>query len=102
MALQKITADVEMLTGEVHQNIRIILADMIRYSDTSRRHKWGTMEEDPIRAGAFMAYAAMTRTGLWDPAKGFDEFTDAVAMVMADFGEGQSVDPTTPPTPGGY
>ena len=99
MAMQKIHVDVEMMDGTEHENIRVILADMIRYSDTARRHKWGGMEDDPVRAGAFMAYAAMTRTGSYPADKGFDKFTADVAMVMADFGD--AVDPTQTPTPAG-
>lgn len=97
MAIQKILLDVEMMDGTVHENIRPILADMIRYSDVSQRHKWRGMEEDPIRAGAFLAYAAMTRTGAYDANKGFDDFTADVAMVYTDFGDSpESTEPTTP------
>lgn len=87
MAIQKIMLDVEMMDGTVHENIRPILADMIKYSDVAQRHKWRGMEDDPIRAGAFLAYAAMTRTGLYDANTGFDQFTNDVAMVYADFGD---------------
>ena len=98
MAIQKIMLDVEMMDGTVHENIRPILADMIRYSDVAQRHKWRGMEDDPIRAGAFLAYAAMTRTGVYDASKGFDEFTADVAMVYTDFGD--SPESTEPMTPG--
>lgn len=98
MAIQKILLDVEMMDGTVHENIRPILADMIRYSDVAQRHKWRGMEEDPIRAGAFLAYAAMTRTGAYDANKGFDDFTADVAMVYTDFGD--SPESTEPMTPG--
>ena len=98
MAIQKIMLDVEMMDWTVHENIRPILADMIRYSDVAQRHKWRGMEEDPIRAGAFLAYAAMTRTGVYDANKGFDEFTNDVAMVFTDFGD--SPESTEPMTPG--
>lgn len=98
MAIQKIMLDVEMMDGTVHENIRPILADMIRYSDVSQRHKWRGMEEDPIRAGAFLAYAAMTRAGVYDAGRGFDDFTNDVAMVYTDFGD--SPESTEPMTPG--
>lgn len=97
MAIQKIMLDVEMMNGEVHENIRPILADMIKYSDVAQRHKWRGMEDDPIRAGAFLAYSAMTRTGLYDANTGFDQFTQDVAMVYADFGDTpESTEPATP------
>lgn len=92
MAMQKVLVDVEMMDGTVHEDIRVILADMIRYSDVAQRHKWRSLEDDPIRGGAFLAYAAMTRMGIYDSNKGFDEFTNDVAMVSADFGD--AVDPT--------
>lgn len=92
MAMQKVLVDVEMMDGTVHEDIRVILADMIRYSDVAQRHKWRSMEDDPIRGGAFLAYAAMTRMGIYDANKGFDDFTNDVAMVSADFGD--AVDPT--------
>lgn len=87
MAIPKITVDVEMIDGTVHEDIRVILADMIRHSDVARRHKWGSLEEDPIRTQAFYAYAAMTRMGIYQSDKGFDDFTNDVAMVMADMGD---------------
>ena len=49
------------------------------------------MEDDPIRASAFLAYAAMTRQGLYPADRGFDEFVNDVAMAAADFGD--AVDP---------
>lgn len=98
MAIQKIMLDVEMMDGTVHENIRPILADMIRYSDVAQRHKWRGMEDDPIRAGAFLAYAAMTRTGVYEANRGFDDFTNDVAMVYTDFGD--SPESTGPMTPG--
>lgn len=97
MAIQKISVDVELLDGTEYNDVRIILADMIRYSDVARRHNWQSMEDDPVRAGAFMAYAAMTRTGVYDANRGFDDFVDDVAMVAADFGD--TVDPTPAATP---
>ena len=91
--MQKIMLDVEMLDGTIHENIRTTLKDQIRFGDVRARHKWPSMEEDPIRFGAFLAYAAMTRLGLYDANKGFDEFVDEVAGVSADFGD-EPVDPT--------
>lgn len=97
MAMQKILVDVEMLDGTEHTDVRVILADMLRYSDTAQRHKWPNMQTDMLRAGAFMAFAAMQRTGLFPVESGFDAFTNQVAMVAADF-DGV-VDPTTAATP---
>lgn len=99
--MQKIWLDVEMLDGTMHENVRIILADIIDYSDTARRHGWGTIEDDQIRATAFMAYAALGRMGYIDRTTyGFDEFVSDVAMVYGDLDGGDAVDPTQPATPG--
>ena len=64
--MQKILLDVEMLDGTVHSDVRIILADIIAYSDAARRHGWGSPDDDQIRASAFMAYAALGRIGTID------------------------------------
>ncbi|WP_296216237.1 hypothetical protein [uncultured Corynebacterium sp.] len=99
--MQKIWLDVEMLDGTMHKNVRIILADIIDYSDTARRHGWGTIEDDQIRATAFMAYAALGRMGYIDRTTyGFNDFVSDVAMVYGDLDGGDAVDPTQPATPG--
>ena len=99
--MQKIWLDVEMLDGTMHKNVRIILADIIDYSDTARRHGWGTIEDDRIRATAFMAYAALGRMGYIDRTTyGFNDFVSDVAMVYGDLDGGDAVDPTQPATPG--
>lgn len=99
--MQKILLDVEMLDGTIHNDVRIILADIIDYSDTARRHGWGTIEDDEIRAAAFMAYAALGRMGHLDRTTyGFDQFVNDVAMVYGDPYGGDAVDPTRPATPG--
>lgn len=90
--MQRIVVDVEMIDGRKYEKVRVFLADMIRYSDVARRHKWGSMEEDTIRAISFMAYAAMVRTGLYDGDKGFDEFAAEVAWIENE--ESEPVDPT--------
>lgn len=99
--MQKILLDVEMLDGTTYNDVRIILADIIDYSDTARRHGWGTIEDDQIRASAFMAYAALGRMGCIDRTTyGFDQFVTDVAMVYGDLDGGDAVDPTQPAIPG--
>lgn len=99
--MQKILLDVEMLDGTMHEDVRIILADIIDYSDTARRHGWGTIEDDQIRATAFMAYAALGRMGHIDRTTyGFNDFVSDVAMVYGDLDGADAVDPTRPATPG--
>lgn len=94
MALPKLLLDVEMIDGTIHENVRVILADMIRHAEVAQRHKWPTnIEEDQVRAMAFYAYAAMTRLGLYDRNRGFDDFTAEVAMIGGD-GMEEIVNPT--------
>lgn len=93
MAIPKITVDVEMLDGNTYEDLRVIGADLIKHADVAKRHKWGSIEDDPMRAQFFLGYAAMTRTGNYDRNKGFDEFIEDVAMVAGDFGD-DAVDPT--------
>lgn len=95
--MQKITVSVEMADGTVHENLRVVLKDQIRFGDVRAKHNWPSMEEDPMRFGAFLAYAAMTRLGLYPPERGFDEWVDDVAWVDADMGA--ELDPTQPTTP---
>ncbi|MGV0868450.1 hypothetical protein [Corynebacterium kalidii] len=97
MAMQKMLVDIEMLDGTEFEDIRIIWADMMRYSDTARRRKWGPMEEDKLTATGFMAFAAMQRLGLYSADKGFDTFNTEVAMIYSDDDAG-AVDPTTAET----
>jgi len=91
--MQKITVDVEMADGTEFTGLRVVMKDMIRYSDVRARHKWPLMEEDQLRFAAFLGYAAMTRLGHYDATKGFDEFQDDCLMVAGDFGD------ELPPTP---
>lgn len=93
MAIPKITVDIEMLDGTEYEDIRVIAADMIRHSDVARRHKWGSMEDDPMRAQIFLGYAALTRLGHYPADKGFDDFVADCAWVAGDFGD-DAVDPT--------
>ena len=93
MALQKILLDVEMIDGTIHENIRVIVPDMIRHSEVAQRHTWPTnIADDPMRGAAFYAYAALTRLGIYPKDKGFDDFVNEVAMIEAD-GLGEEVNP---------
>lgn len=79
--MQKKYATVEMADGTTYTDLRIVYADQIKYAETARRHKWGSPEDDAIRFGGFLAYAAMTRLGHYPSDKGFDEFVAEVADI---------------------
>lgn len=94
MAIPKISVSVEMLDGNEYDDMRVISADLIRHSEVAKRHNWGSLEEDPMRAQIFMGYAAMTRLGNYPSDRGFDDFVNECAGVAADFGDGEDLDPT--------
>lgn len=55
--------------------------DNVRFEDTARRHKWGSVQDVPMKYMYFTAYAACTRSGEFDPAKGFEAFLDVLVDV---------------------
>lgn len=90
--MKQVVLNVEMEDGTLHENLRAKAKDFNRTEEVMRRLKWGSYDESPFRFQSFLAYAVMTRTGLYDATKGFDAFEDDCAMVeMSDDGE---VNPT--------
>lgn len=39
--------------------------DYLRYEQTAKRHKWGSMTENPAIWEIFIGWCAVTRTGQW-------------------------------------
>lgn len=91
--LDNMILDVDMIDGRKYTDIRVLMPDLIRYEDVAQRHKWGTIQESPLRGITFAAYAALVRTGQYDGDKGFPEFCNEVAMVYKQDDE-EGVDPT--------
>lgn len=58
--------------------------DNVRFEDTARKHKWGTIQEAPMRYMYFLAYAACTRTGNYESSRGFDTFMVDLVDVDAE------------------
>lgn len=55
------------------------VADTIAYEETARRRKWGSIQDNPATATAFLAWRAAARQG-FDPGI-FEDFCDAVASI---------------------
>ena len=94
--MKQITADVLMDDGTEYRDIRITMADKIAYSETRGRHNWPKVEEDPFRFMAFIAFAALRRTG--KITGGFNAFIERVVDVDLpdEDDELDDVDPTIP------
>lgn len=91
--MQQMTVNVLMVDGTEHANVPVILADQVGFSSARQRHKWPTMQDDPVLAGGFMAFLAMKRLGLFTDS--WDQFTASVASVSSDDdGEDDGLDPT--------
>ncbi|MCT1804382.1 hypothetical protein M3B20_01355 [Corynebacterium sanguinis] len=80
--MNQISLDVLMADGTEHKDVKAILADQVAYSMTRQRHKWPTMEEDPLLFGSFVAYKALTRLNLFTGS--WDEFTQQCAQVSSN------------------
>lgn len=79
--MKKIHLKVHMVNGDSH-DVETILADQILYSTTRQKHKWPTMQEDPILFAAFLAFAAMQRQGQF--TGNWDDFQQQVSMIDED------------------
>lgn len=86
------TISVKMNDGTIHTGLTPTIKDMVRTEEVGGRLKWGSMNDSPLRYTAFMTYAIMTRTGLYDATKGFDEFQDDCETITQD--EESEVNPT--------
>jgi len=80
--------------------VRTRPADNILYEETARRHRWGKLDENPMRYLYFLAFAACCRLGHADRAAGFDAFVDELVDVDLDDEEEDAGDRPTRPGPG--
>lgn len=83
--MQTMNVDVYMVDGTVHKDVSVILADQVAFSTTRLRHKWPTLQEDPLLAGSFMAFMALKRLGEFTGS--WEDFTNQVAQVSAEVGD---------------
>lgn len=90
MAIQQIIADIKMIDGTEHTGVVIVTADRMKLAETARRHKWGTLQDDPDRSITFLAWHALVRRGQFTGT--FADFVDQSETVTAP--EAVDVDPT--------
>jgi hypothetical protein len=103
MGLKRTVAAVELADGTIHTDIRVINPDRLRYGETAQRHKWPspTVKNEvgtiPILdyEDTFLAWAALTRLGLYSGKWEAFKDSDCVAVSM----ETVDVDPTHGDTP---
>lgn len=92
--LQRIVVDVRMLDGNEHSGVVVTTADRMKLAAVARRHKWGTLQDDPDRSITFLAWSALHRLGHY--ALDFDSFVNDSETVGAP--DVEAVDPTMPTT----
>jgi len=95
MAIQRIIVDVAMLDGTEHTGVVITTADRMKLASTARRHKWGSMTDDPDRSITFLAWCALERLGLFSGT--WDDFVAQSETVTSP--DAVDVDPTPTATP---
>lgn len=93
MAVMRVRLNVEMLDGTEHSDIATTVADHMAYARTRRAQKWDAPQDDMITYLHFLAYAALKRLALFVGT--WDEFVNSAAAV-AEAGETEPVDPTSP------
>lgn len=62
MAITKLYAQIEFSDGR-EENVRVLLADKLRYEQTAKTHKWDP-EPNTLTGQLFLAWAAAQRSGL--------------------------------------
>ena len=98
--LQRRMATVELADGTILTDIRLIVADNVRYQETATRHRWPSMtvknEVGTVphlnHQDRFEIWAALTRLGLYQGK--WEEFKDGDLIAYAI--DEQDVNPTTP------
>lgn len=102
--LKRRFATVELADGTVHEDIRIIAADTVRYEETAQRNRWPSLV---VKDGSgttphldhkerFEIWCALRRLGLYDGKWEQFKDTDLVDFTV----EAETADPTQPaPSP---
>ena len=62
--------------------VSTILADQVAFENTARARQWGSIQESPMRAGAFLSWKAATRIGKFEGT--FEEWCDSVYDATID------------------
>lgn len=83
--------EVTMANGTTHTAV-LTLSDQLEYEKIARRRGYGAVTDNPITAGAIMAWHALTRTGVY--AGDFEQFTDEVSTIGLDKGKELGIEET--------
>nr|DAT72610.1 MAG TPA: hypothetical protein [Caudoviricetes sp.] len=82
---------VEMEDGTIHGPVRILYIDKLKCERAARNNQWD-MQTDEITLSGFLAWAALTRTGV--VTMPYEEFIESVADVMTEVLDVNPEDPT--------
>lgn len=62
--------------------VSTILSDQVAFENTARVRQWGTLQESPMRAAAFLSWKAAVRTGKFEGT--FEDWCDSVYDATID------------------
>lgn len=88
--MRKAMSTVEMEDGTIYGPVRILYIDKLKCERAARNNGWN-MQTDEITLSGFLAWAALTRTGVITMP--YEEFVEAIADVMTEV---QDIDPEDP------
>lgn len=89
--MRKAMTTVEMEDGTIHGPVRILYIDKLKCERAARNNQWD-MQTDEITLSGFLAWAALTRTGVITMP--YEEFIESVADVMTEVLDVNPEDPT--------
>lgn len=89
--MRKAMSTVEMEDGTIHGPVRILYIDKLKCERAARNNQWD-MQTDEITLSGFLAWAALTRTGVITMP--YEEFIESVADVMTEVLDVNPEDPT--------
>lgn len=89
--MRKAMTTVEMEDGTIHGPVRILYIDKLKCERAARNNSWN-MQTDEITLSGFLAWAALTRTGV--VTMPYEEFIESVADVMTEVLDVNPEDPT--------
>lgn len=91
--MARVQIHVTTVNGDEY-DVRTTYADTVAYEAVARRHKWGSISENPLTAQGFVCWRALTRERLID--KPYEEWIDTVADITVP--QDDDTDPLVGPT----
>ncbi len=86
--MRRLNITIEMDNGDKFE-VQTKTADYLLYETTAKRHKWGTVSDNPAMWEAFLGWAASRRVGKYSGT--WETFIKDVDMVEA---KQEDLDPT--------